>query len=777
MVTAEDLRGALPTLEGTLALDGLAGAVEVWRDGLGIPYVRAGGEADAFFAQGFVTAQDRLWQMEYDRRRGGGRWAEVVGRSAMPQDKLMRRFSLTASAQADYAAASAATRAVFDAYAAGVNAFIDGPDPLPAEYSIAGITPEPWRPWHGLLVYKVRHILMGVFESKVWRARLVQAIGPERAGALFPGYEPGWRLILPPGAVSSGPMDEGLRELAEGAAALNLLAEMDAGSNSWTLAGGRTATGQPLLAGDSHRGLDTPNAYYQNRLACPEFDVAGLSFPGVPGFPHFGHNPWVCWSVTHTAADYQDLYIERFRPGPPPQYLYKGEWHPAEVRTETVHSREGDAETIEVVTTRHGPVIAGKPEDGAALALKYTATEIPGSPWADILPLMLRARSADELVESQRGWVDPVNNFLFADTGGNMGYLCRGRIPLRSRLNGWLPAPGWTGEQEWQGDIPFEELPRSVNPPEGYIATANNRPVGDDYPHYIAVDFTPEYRVRSVTEALNALEKPGPSDMASVHAQQISRPAQVYLRRLPEAQPTTAASARAQGWLSVWDGRMDAGMVGPALYSALRDALLREVLQVNLPPELAEAAWHPADRGLGSFGNRLKARLATLLDDDDRRLLRPGDTWPQALARALRGGTAALAEQLGGDMHEWRWGRLHRARPRHTLSAAWPELAALLDPPEIPASGDGDTPLAGGYSPAAPATITSLSVARYVFDPSNWDNSQWIVPLGSSGHPASPHYHDQSETWRAVKMRPMLWDWQKVTAAAETHQKLEPKPA
>ena len=785
-IGSDELTGAVPKLDGTLGLPGLKAPAEVWRDEFGIPHARAESEHDAFFVQGYFTAQDRLWHMEYDRLRGSGRWAEAAGDGAMEQDKLMRRFRLVASAKADYAAMDSHTRMVFDAYAAGVNAFINGPDPLPVEYGIAGIAPEPWQPWDSLVVYKVRHILMGVFESKLWRARLVRALGPEKAGKLFPGYESGHLLILPPGTVHDGPLDSGLRELAEGAAALNHLAEIDAGSNSWVVggqpradneggAGVGTATGKPILAGDSHRGLDTPNAYYQNRVACPEFDVTGLSFPGVPGFPHFGHNPWVCWSVTHTAADYQDLYIEQLRDGETPQYLFRDEWHEAEVHDETVRSSSGREEAVRVVVTRHGPLISGSPEEGVGLAFRYTATEAAGSDWPAILWQMLRAESAQELVESQRGWVDPCNNFLFADVGGNFGYLCRGRIPVRSRVNGWLPVPGWNGEHEWQGDIPFDELPQSINPEEGYIATANNKPVSDDYPHYIAVDFTPEFRVKGVTRGLQSLlTAPTAADMAGVHAYRVSAPAQAYLAVLPNVEPSNALAAIARDRLLAWDGSMDAQRAEPTIYSAMRDALLKEILDRNLPPDLADAAWHPADRGLGSFGNRLKARLVEMLRNDDRSLLAEGDTWAAAISRALTRAAAMLFGRLGDDPDAWVWDRVHRAVPRHTLSAAHPELNGLLDPPSIPHSGDGDTPLQGGYSPATFATVTSLSVARYSYDTANWGDSLWVVPLGSSGHPGSRHYNDQSETWRRVQMVPMRWDWDAIAAASESHQTLLP---
>ena len=769
-INRQDLKSAIPSLTGSVQLRGLQGTVKVFRDRYGIPHMKAESELDAFFAQGFVTAQDRLWHMEYDRRRGSGRWAEAVGESGVAQDKMMRRFRLEASAKADYQVMDPHTKDVFDAYADGVNAFITSGDALPVEYRITRLEPEPWQPWDGLTAYKVRHISMGVFESKVWRARMVREMGPEAAGKLFPGFEPGYLMILPPGSTSPGPLDEGLKELAEGAAGLNHLNEMDSGSNSWVLSGAETATGKPILAGDSHRALDTPSAYYQNQVACPEFDVVGLSFPGVPGFPHFGHNGRVSWSVTHTAADYQDLYVERFQDG---KYLYKDRWLDAETHDETIKVRDGTDVHTKVTVTQHGPVIAGYPDQGSGLAFKYTATE-RASTWPEILWRMLRVENSKELVDSMSGWVDPCNNLLFADIHGNMGYLCRGRIPIRSRVNGWLPVPGWMGEHEWEGDIPFDELPVSINPPEGYIATANNRPVGDDYPHYIAIDFTPEFRVRLVTEGLKSLHRPTAEDMEQVHAQRVSIPALAYLGVVKQIDPKDAAIKAAKDLLLDWNGEMNANQVQPTIYSAMRDAMLKEVLETNLTEKLAYDAWHPADRGLGSFSNRLKARLVAMIEQDDRSLLPEGDTWPTAVARALSKAVATLSERLGGDMGQWQWERVHQARPKHNLSAAFPELAELLDPPAIPSSGDGDTPLQGGYSPANPATVTSLSVARYSYDPSDWENSLWVVPLGSSGHPGSPHYADQSETWRQVKMIPMGYDWGRIEASYETKQTLEP---
>ena len=443
--TKEDLESALPDIETPLRLKGLESTVEVYRDRYGIPHIRARSHGDAFFAQGFATAQDRLWQMECDRRRAYGRWAEYVGEGAVAQDVIMRRFQICPTVQRDYRSLGGETRSMLETYAAGVNAFVESTGPLPIEYGIVGGEPDRWEPWDCLAVFKVRHILMGVFEDKLWRARLVNELGAERTAELLKGYYPGQLLIVPPGAEYAGGVLDGLEEPTDGAETINWLRRTtDAGSNSWALAGSRTASGKPLLAGDPHRALDTPNVYYQNHLSCPQFDAIGLSFPGCPGFPHFGHNTYVAWCVTHAMTDYQDLYLERFKEGDPYYYRFQGEWIRADIHHEVISVRNAAPIDLETTTTRHGPVIAGDPAKGYGIAFKYTATDGPNH-GAECLLEMLKASSVQELEESMRQWVDPCNNLLFADVDGNIGYLNRGKVPLRSIANAWLPVPGWTG--------------------------------------------------------------------------------------------------------------------------------------------------------------------------------------------------------------------------------------------------------------------------------------------------------------------------------------------
>ena len=772
MITRNNLESSLPDTTGAVEVQGLTASVQIYRDRCGIPHAQAKTVEDAFFAQGFFTAQDRLWHMDYDRHRAYGRWAEMAGPSGLEQDILMRRFRLEASARSDYNIVNAEARSMLDAYAAGVNAFIETTETLPVEYQLLGDrSPEPWQPWDGLAVFKVRHVLMGTFEAKAWRSRLMDHLGLEKAAKLLPGYQPGHLLILPPGERYQGSASSALEELEKAAAAADRLKEIEQGSNHWTLSGSRTVSGKPLLAGDPHRGLDTPNVYYQNHVACPSFDVAGTSFPGVPGFPHFGHNQWVCWGVTHTGADYQDLFFERFKENDSGYYRFKGQWRRAQVHRELVKVRGAGHQEIQVTETHHGPIVSGDPAEGHGVAFRYTQTAVPNRS-AECLLKMLHAKSTFDLDESMRHWVDPVNNFLFADVHGNIGYLTRGQIPMRSRANAWLPVPGWTGEHEWQGSIPFNEMPRSHNPEAGYVVTANQKVVGDDYPHFIALDHAPEFRAKRISIRLQALDNATVDDMGSIHAERVSIPAQHYLRRLAGLESDDSLSKMALDILGKWDAATDPDSVAATIYSAFRLHLDRRILRHLFGP-LADDALTETNRGGPAHAARMRAHFFHLMDQDDVSILPPNSGgWDSMLKTALADAVKELASELGQDMDGWQWGTVHRTSPRHPLSDVFPQASDLLDPPSVPMGGDGDTPQSASYSPAQPYLISSTSVLRYIYDLDNWQNSRWIVPLGASGHPGSPHFADQAETWSKVDSIPMLYDWQQIAAEAESRQTL-----
>lgn len=776
LISKKDLLDSLPDLKSAQTLNGLDGEVLIYRDNLGIPHARARTQHDAFFAQGFFSAQDRLWQMDWDRHRAYGRSAEWLGVSAIEQDTFYRRMGLQRSAKADYDAVDSPTKEMLDAYSSGVNAFITTTDRLPVEYRLLDETPEPWLPWDGLSIFKVRHLLMGTFEFKLWRARLLDQIGSHATAQLFPIHTAGDLLMIPTGGLFEGSSNDTEKLLRLSAAApLRVALESehpDSGSNSWALAASKTSTGGALLAGDSHRLPDTPNVYYQNQITCPEFDVIGLSFAGLPGFHHFGHNGHVAWCVTHTAADYQDLFLERFNPTDTSQYEFKGEWIEAKAKTERLKVRGAPSSQISIVETHHGPVVFGDPRSGHAMAIRYTATVEPGR-WPEAILKEMLAVDVDEFEAAQSDWVDPCNNLVSADVHGNISYLMRGKLPVRSRANAWAPVPGWNGQHEWESHVPFTEAPRSRNPEQGYLVTANNRVIGTEYPHYIAVDFVPDFRARALNERLGPLAEATVSDMESLHATRQSLLAKQIVPFLVALKHDGLPEAEAQVHLASWDFSMDRDAIAPTIYSSVLTELVRLVSSQLVGPELTTEALGGSGKGSGAYTRTLRRLIGRDIEANDTALT-GGSDWNEIMKAALSAGITRLRSLLGNDQTSWKWGELHRTRHAHPLSSAFPESASLLNPPSEPVSGDGETPLQGAYIPDEPFTATSISVTRYVYDPANWRNSRWVVPLGASGHPGSPHFSDQLATWSALGTYPMLYDWADVASNAESNQRLLP---
>lgn len=759
-LTADQLLAALPDLHSPQRLRGLEGPVDVFRDTFGIPHVRADSMHDAFFAQGFVHAQDRLWQMDYDRRRAAGRLAAVLGVRVLTMDVFVRRIGIEATAIADYAAFDETTRWMLDAYAEGVNAFIDSTPALPVEFELLGITPEPWQPWHCGSAMKVRHVLMGNYDRKLWRAHLMNTVGVECAVAVGSAHGRSDTLIVPMGADrvwTANPED-----LEPGALAVAGVVE---GSNNWAVHGRRTASGSPLVAGDPHRTLEVPNVYYQNRIACPDFDAIGLSIAGVPGMFHFGHNANVAWCVTHAMADNQDLYVERFFDG---HYEFRSERIPAQHRTEVVAVRGEPDITIDITVTHHGPVLFGDPASGSAITMRWTGTDAPNTTLRSVVP-MFCAASVDELEDAMRWWIEPCNNLVIADTHGTIAYLHRGRVPVRPRANGWAPVPGWTGQHEWEDDVPFEALPRLRNPEGGYIVTANNRVCADDFPYYLGMDYAAPYRVRRALARVASADKATAEDMAGVHADRVSLGSDVFIAALRTVDAAGKA-ADARDRLLTWNRSMEPDDVAPTIYAVLREAMA-EILCEREPMRRAVSWPYPEEPLPTPAQTRVRAALPRLIERDDRSVLDGGE-WADVIGEALERAVAWLCETLGQDMQTWRWERLHTTQITHPVARTLREAADVLNPPRLGCGGDGETVQATGWETGL--AVQHGSVARYVFDLGDWDRSGWIVPLGSSGHPGSEHYADQAERWARVELVAMTYSWDKIEAGARTRQLLDP---
>jgi penicillin amidase len=711
---------------------------------------------------GYACARDRMFQMDYDRRRACGRWAEIAGPSAVGADVLARRLSLAAAAERDVAAMSPPLRAAFEAYAAGVNqAVADGALPLPGRYPV-----EPWQPWHSVAAFKVRHVLMGQWQHKLVNAVLLARVGAAAFGRLESRPVPGSPLAVPPDGRLTRPVTALLEEaLGDIEGHLGFLAEIEPGSNAWAVSGRRTAHGAAVICNDSHRALDTPNVYWQCRVTCPDFDVTGATFPGLPGFPHFGFNGSVAWAITHGDADTQDLYLERFDGT---RYLTEDGWQEAEVRHERIEVRGGSPVTVPAWATRHGPVVHGNPGSGHALVLKWTGTHRRNRGF-EVMPAMLTARTAAGLAAAQDGWVDPVNNLVCADAGGHIAYQCRGELPVRSSDGARrLPVPGWDGRCEWTGTVPFAELPRTVDPAAGFVMTANNA-ITDDSQPYISYTFSQPWRAERLRQLLAGPDPLSAGELAGMQADTVSVQAQGWGRLLSRLGPFDDEDAEAaRRLLADGDGNLAADAPWALLYAcfqrALAEALYRPVLGATTWAWVASGVLGPmismVRRWLGNdtwelLGGPVPAAAAGDTDDARERRERVLAALPGALAAAW----AAAVREAGPDPAQWRWGDQHRAVRVHPLSGAGvpAELAPDASAHSVRMGGDADTIQAAGYRwrRDSPFTVTSLSVYRQVVDLGDPASASFVIPGGASGDPASPHYADQLARWAAHQRIPV----------------------
>ena len=770
----------LPDLERDVLVASIRTGATVYRDEWSIPHITADNLYDAFFAQGYSTAQDRLWQMDFDRMRCLGRAAEYLGAAALQEDALMRRRNFETVSRADYEICSADARTALDAYADGVNAFIESDDPLPYEYHLLDTAPERWEPWHCLVVYKVRNSAEGSFQSKLWRAELAARIGPERAAQLSPGYQRGMYLTVPPGVEYDGPEQNAIAELRAVVNATAPLREIDGGSNGWAVAGDLTANGIPMVGGDSHRGLEVPNVYYQVHIETPDFDALGHSIPGMPLVMHFAHNRHVAWGMTHGGVDTQDLFVEqlRRRGDGGVEYRFRDEWVSAAVSQETLQTRGADAVEIEVVKTHHGPIIAGSVDAGYGIALADPGSA-DATPWVDATLDAMKSRSADEFEAALSGWTDRVNNYPYADVHGNFGYALKGRIPIRTAVNGWGPVPGWTGEHEWQGFIPDAELPRSRNPETGWAVTCNQRVVGDDYPYFLSASFGTDYRARRIITHIESAKAAGiklsVDDMAAFHADAETIPGIKLRDRIAAISADDiedAATRDAHRLLTDWDGRLEPDSIGAVVYSALNDALSLGLMHRCYGIAPGEFARSPDLNAIDHLRRQLKPAFINAIADGGGSEILGGDGNVDAFLMEILGNAAATLQQEHGEVGATRWGDTHVTKQVHPLSAVFPEAATRLDAPAVGTGGDGDVPFATGSRPAWNFRTGSGPVNRYLHAPADWQAGRWIVPLGASGNVGSRHRHDQQARWATVNGVHQRFEWDDIRATATAIQRI-----
>jgi penicillin amidase len=762
----------LPQLDGSISLPGLQKDVTVERDNWGVPHIRAASLVDAVEAQGYVMAQDRLWQLDLMRRASRGKLSEVVGPLALKSDIQFRTLGFSRAAERDFAAMDKDSRALVEAYARGVNVFIEQhKNNLPLEFSLLKYKPHPWQPTDSLVIAGYLYqTLTNTWERELDRAKVQERVGADRSKDLFsPDASMDHFVVGDPSVSNDGsqasradpddqdddddemPTDTVLKASTRGTGSIrtpetfaDLSSALGAsiarymeetqseirqglGSNNWVVSGAHTATGKPLLANDTHLELSIPPIWYELHLTTPGFNAKGFTLPGAPLIV-IGHNEHIAWGFTNNGADVQDLYIETFNPAASDEYRVNGAWTKAQVFDELIHVKGQTDEHLKVVVTRHGPIV--HKEAGKSYALRWTALE-PGG-LGNTYNWISTANNWREFRDIMKRVWGPGQNAVFADVDGNIGYVMAARVPTRKKGHGEVPVPGDTDDYEWTGYIPFDQLPQALNPDSGLIVTANARVVGPNYKPYLTDRWEEPYRTARIYDLLHDKTNLRPIDMLTVEtdaysyahfflAEQISVAAKTVQPKDPRAKKLVDA-------LKDWNGIADADSSLVSFVVMARRATLDLLLEPYLGKDTNLYSW------------RSTAFLQKVLTDRAPKWL-PATykNYDELLAASADRAVSMLAEQTKSQrVEDWQWKELNSLDMLHPIGREG-FLKWLLSITNKPQSGTG-------YSVRA-ATKRHGPSMRFIANLANWDDSILLIPAGQSGQVGSGHYTDQFPYW------------------------------
>lgn len=788
--------GSMRPICESLTGNGLQSPVHVYRDGHGIPHIYAESAEDLFFAQGYVHAQDRMWQMEFWRHIAHGRVSEIIGQPGVENDVFIRTSGWNRIAEATTAYYEQELPEAFsylEAYSAGVNAYLaENKDNIAISQRVLGLVGEPWEiePWKPIdsigwgvvMAWDLDHN----WNRERTRARLYATIGEGTTDELIPGFLYATRpVIAPTSELAIG----GMRQTAASpspaidwsAVATTLIGRPPEtlgsgpflGSNNWVIGGEHTESGLPLLANDPHLGIQMPAIWYQVGLHAPGWEVAGFSFAGAPGVI-IGHNERIAWGVTNLPSDVQDLFIEKINPDNPNQYEFMGEWLDADVFEEVIKVNGGEDIVVTVRETLHGPIISDALDDESltdVLAMRWTAAAEPARLFQAVL-LLNQARDFPEFQEALRYWDVAAQNFVYADVDGNIGYQATGLVPVRKNGNGMVPVPGWTGEYEWEGYIPYEEMPALLNPEQGFIVTANHASVDEQFPYFIARDWSSGDRAQRITDMITEVSdqrKITIDDIAVMHMDSYSLRAASFVPLLAGLSSDDADVSRALDYLRQWDYQERRDSVAATLFEIFYMQMVSNVLADDVGPE------NVSDVHQAHFFHQLAVDPGAPWWDN---ISTPEtETRETILLRSLEDAIAWLNQNRGGDMADWTWGSLHQATfVSNPLGASGiGPIESLVNRGPFPADGGSDLVNANSWQWSNPAAITSHASGRIIIDMSDFDSSLAVIPTGQSGHPYNKHYDDMIEMWLNGQYHPMAFSREAVDAAAEDHLILQPE--
>lgn len=765
------LQRSLPIQEGRLAVSGLAHEVQIARDAHGVPRIQATTDRDAYFAIGYLHAQDRMWQLEVQRRIARGRLSEIFGKDSVDADIWFRTLGLDQAAHASWPKLSPQAQASLQAYADGINQWLASDPVLPPEFILLGIRPEPWTVYDSLAWVKVFALdLGGNHQREIERLLVAQAVDAAKVHDLFPSYPADAAKTV---AELTVPQRGAMMRYAGFQRRVESQLQIGGrfvGSNAWAVSGRLTGDGSALLANDPHLGLQIPSLWYMASIKGSQLDVQGATLVGLP-LVVFGRNRHIAWGGTNLMADAQDLYFEQVKPDDITRYSVDGRWQSFAVREELIRVRQPfpaflrnplQPVRISVRTTRHGPIISDlfTVLDQPA-SLRWTALD-PDDASYEAFYRLGYARNWTEFQEALRHLVAPALNMLYADRGGNIGYLAAGRMPIRESGDGSMPVAGWTDTHEWKGWIPFENWPRSYNPASGLLVSANNKPVDDDYPYLITQDWAPPSRANRITRLLERARASGQvlnaETMRRIQADDYSEPAHRMVARLLRYRPRTEQQRRAQAQLAAWDGRMRADSPAATLFNVWTRALKRELLLDDLHSD-----WNRADQTEFLEGvvddldlDSLQRMLAGNRSDwcDDRRSARL-ETCDDVLGRSLDAALQELSKVYSdSSMQAWDWGGAHETVYRHTPFSDLNVLRSIFQR-SIGNGGSPDTVNVANYrlEPAGRYVQTFGAGFRQVFVMAPQRSEHlYMASTGQSGNVLSPHYDDMIEPFRDVRL-------------------------
>ncbi|MGE7950105.1 penicillin acylase family protein [Lysinibacillus sp. NPDC093688] len=726
-----------PVIDGELSLSMLEEDVTVTRDDKGIPHIFAKTDADLYRAQGYVQAQDRLFQMDLARRQASGRLSEIIGEATVDTDKFFRTFSLRDAAEKSLGTYDAESRQVLEWFADGVNSFIaqaKKSNTLSYEFALLGYEPEEWSVVDSLTIGKyMAYDLGGNWNTLAFRHWALQNFDEEKAKELFIKYPKNASSIIE--ANKENPV------AVAGHFNAALLPNEFNGSNNWVVSGQKTKNGTPILADDPHLGLSTPSIWYQMHLQSPEQNVSGVIFVGIPGII-LGHNDNIAWGVTNVGPDVQDLYIEMPNPNNPTQFRYDGKWEQAEVRDEPIKVKDGETVDFQVVVTRHGPIMTDlafkdtKPT--AQFSMQWTALQ-PTTELRAILGFN-KAKSWNGFEKALEDFKAPAQNFVFASKDGTIAYKANGQIPIRKQGDGQLPVPGDSSDYGWEGFIPWNELPTVVNPDEGFIATANNEVIGEEYPYHITDFWAQPYRFERIKEVLEANDSLTVEDMMDLQMDQHN----LYAREfLPYLLPSIKAQDHDGKYKDVikllekWD-MVDAKDSGaPLVFHTLMEKLQEVLFKGQMPEDMYELMY-------GKF-NITDQLLRTAYEGKKSIWIEEQGGVDATVYKALELTVAQIEDQFGKNVSKWKWGDFHQLTFDHTLGKASPILAAYFNAKKVPIGGSKVTVQAADNDLAG--NVTHGASWRFVVDVGDLSSAYHIVGPGQSGHVKSAWYQDQVMDW------------------------------